>query len=268
MLAIWTKNERDYMLKKCLFVGILCCFCKILYCNRYYILKTTESVVQDLKSSRAEMIAFNFYTEINKEMDAWVTKVDMGTRRRTFIGRGCPYGIHPEGLVYHWDCRLIALENSWNSYYQNKSLPRLIKALYDRKNQGNQKLMEEVKQQQILYAKQQSTLLAIQKEQMVQAQRMERIIAGNNQFMSFLVMMELKISSEQEANERLLAAEQLLKADLVDEQNKVLLLNNKLKALKEQLDFLAVENEDLRQKMLSLLSQMQITLKEKILLLM
>ena len=42
----------------------------------------------------------------------------------------------------------------------------------------------------------------------------------------------------------------------------------KLKALKEQLDSLEVENESLRKKMLSLLTQMQATLKEKILSLM
>lgn len=258
----------NYMFKKCLFIGILGPFSKVLYCNQYYILQTTESVVQDLESSRAEMILFNFYAEINKEMDTWIQKLDTYTRRRSFIGRGYDHGPHPEGLVYHWHERRTDVDRSWNYHYQNIVLPRLLKKLYDLRNSGNQKLMEELKQQKVLCAQQQTTLLAIQKEQMAQAQRIERLIAGNNQFMSFLVMMELKVSSEQEANERLLAAEQLLKADLVDEQNKVLLLNNKLKALKEQLDSLEVENESLRKKMLSLLTQMQATLKEKILSLM
>ena len=45
-------------------------------------------------------------------------------------------------------------------------------------------------------------------------------------------------------------------------------MSDKLKALKEQLDALEVENESLRKKMLSLLTQMQATLKEKILSLM
>lgn len=267
----------NYMLKKCLFVGVLVSHL-VLYSGPKvkYGIRTVNEVCEESGIGMPALMEAKLYGNVVSFVNGYQRLENERLRAMEIFNK--------KTVKTPTDCRQYQdqyniIKKRQYDYWTPENYSRFLGALRnDYQNYLARKQKEEVEQQQALkkaeqerkkqQLEQQTTLLAIQKEQMVQAQRIERLIAGNNQFISFLVMMELKVSSEQEANERLLAAEQLLKADLVDEQNKVLLLNNKLKTLKEQLDSLAVENESLRKKMLSLLAQMQATLKEKILSLM
>ena len=118
----------------------------------------------------------------------------------------------------------------------------------------------------------QATLVGVQKQQKEQAeqlkeqaQRIDKLIAGNAQFIRFLVLMDSAVTSERDIRARVEAAKQLLESDLVDEQQKVLLLNNKIKELKEKAETVAVENAELRAQMQAELEAIQVQLKERML---
>ena len=118
----------------------------------------------------------------------------------------------------------------------------------------------------------QIALVDIQKQQKEQAeqlkeqaQRIDKLVAGNSQFIRFLVLMDSAVTSERDIRARLEAAKQLLESDLVDEQQKVLLLNNKIKELKEKAETVAVENAELRAQMQAELEAIQVQLKERML---
>ena len=111
----------------------------------------------------------------------------------------------------------------------------------------------------------QVTLASVQKQLKEQSEKMDKLVAGNAQFIRFLVLMDSAITSERDIRARVEAAKQLLESDLVDEQQKVLLLNNKIKELKEKAETVAVENAELRAQMQAELEAIQVQLKERML---
>ena len=141
---------------------------------------------------------------------------------------------------------------------------------------GHSKSLQTMSQQLATEAKRldqiQATLVGVQKQQKEQSeqlkeqeQRLDKLIAGNTQFIRFLVLMDSAITSERDIRARVEAAKQLLESDLVDEQQKVLLLNNKIKELKEKAETVAVENAELRAQMQAELEAIQVQLKERML---
>ncbi len=160
----------------------------------------------------------------------------------------------PSGFVPA-DC-----QGSWSTKYYEEILPSL------RREYGDLKIEQAKIQRQSQADRQlQATLADIQKQLKEQSEKMDKLVAGNAQFIRFLVLMDSSITSERDIRARVEAAKQLLESDLVDEQQKVLLLNNKIKELKEKAETVAVENAELRAQMQAELEAIQVQLKERML---
>ena len=161
-----------------------------------------------------------------------------------------------------WKIRggLTGCRERWNASYYNKWLPNLRKEYGDLKIEQAKILRQSQADRQL-----QATLVDIQKQLKEQSEKMDKLVAGNAQFIRFLVLMDSAITSERDIRARVEAAKQLLESDLVDEQQKVLLLNNKIKELKEKAETVAVENAELRAQMQAELEAIQVQLKERML---
>lgn len=180
-----------------------------------------------------------------------------------FAGKPCD-----EGLYKEWQALCSRHCNYWGSNYQaflsklrSDYHARVAKKQQQEEEKRSQQLATEVKQ----LAQIQATLADVQRLQKEQSEKMDKLVAGNAQFIRFLVLMDSAITSERDIRARVEAAKQLLESDLVDEQQKVLLLNNKIKELKEKAETVAVENAELRAQMQAELEAIQVQLKERML---
>ena len=194
-----------------------------------------DGILKDLGISKEKAVTTGLWEGICQALKAREALKVLYTKHNIYIDytRG---GLRTETWEY---------QNFWNERYYGSILPAL----------RNQVALVDMQKQQ----KEQAEQL---KEQ---AQKIDKLVAGNAQFIQFLVMMDSAITSERDIRARVEAAKQLLESDLVDEQQKVLLLNNKIKELKEKAETVAVENAELRAQMQAELEAIQVQLKERML---
>ncbi|MGX8716893.1 MAG: hypothetical protein ACSW8C_02795 [bacterium] len=220
------------MLKKSFILGVLVSLSGFVFGDAP---TTAEGILKDLGISKEEAVAIGLWSEI-----------DLALQRRKNLraqyGRSYVDGIGRDRMQ-RWNYEKA--DEMWEKEYHEKIFPALI-------NEVTRKTL-------------QAALVDIQKQLKEQEQRIDKLVAGNAQFIRFLVLMDSAVTSERDIRARVEAAKQLLESDLIDEQQKVLLLNNKIKELKEKAETVAVENAELRAQMQAELEAIQVQLKERML---
>ncbi len=191
---------------------------------------TAEGILKDLGISKGQAVAIGLWNRIGP-----ILKTREGFRKQY---RHCDHRYIVNGRVVREEWSYKEADEKWADEYYGNILPNLTI---------------------------QVTLASIQRQLKEQSEKMDKLVAGNAQFIRFLVLMDSAITSERDIRARVEAAKQLLESDLVDEQQKVLLLNNKIKELKEKAETVAVENAELRAQMQAELEAIQVQLKERML---
>ena len=246
----WSAWQNEYYEEELPVLQVLCE-------NAKFMQDPVRKICYDAGIDKTELIITNLWSRVSEFIEEG---------ERLFTGRH--YAAEKRSLE-------VRRRNFWHTNYQ-QFLSKLIgdyRKIKEREAQA--KIQEEKKRQeekarlQATEVKQsvqlQATLADIQKQLKEQSEKMDKLVAGNAQFIRFLVLMDSAVTSERDIRARVEAAKQLLESDLIDEQQKVLLLNNKIKELKEKAETVAVENAELRAQMQAELEAIQVQLKERML---
>lgn len=251
------------MLKKSFILGVLVSLSGFVFGDAP---EDEWGILEDLGITREEAVSVGLWIRIEQVVK---TRESFIKQYRVYHESYYPHTSFVDHMNSGWD--YTKAEKKWEKEYYEKLLPALRKEYGDLKiEQSRHQRQQALQSQQLAVEKKrsdqlQATLVDIQKQLKEQSEKMDKLVAGNAQFIRFLVLMDSAITSERDIRARVEAAKQLLESDLVDEQQKVLLLNNKIKELKEKAETVAVENAELRAQMQAELEAIQVQLKERML---
>ncbi|MGX8716892.1 MAG: hypothetical protein ACSW8C_02790 [bacterium] len=93
-------------------------------------------------------------------------------------------------------------------------------------------------------------------------QRLDRLILCNTKLIEFLAQKDHAIASTQDVLTLVGKSKQLLEEELISKTERIAFLENALKALKEKMEELAVENESIRAELEASIQGLQLKLKQ------
>lgn len=143
--------------------------------------------------------------------------------------------------------------------YRNRVLPRL-------RQECNNCVALQAKIQKIRFDQLQASIDASNKQTTAQIQgleqRLDRLILCNTKLIEFLAQKDHTIASTQDALTLVDKSKQLLEEELISKNERIAFLENALKALKEKMEELAVENESIRAELEASIQGLQLKLKQ------